>query len=116
MTNVIDFFSRRPLASKQDTEENDRSTSEEGLYIGNIGKNNAAAFVSIIAVLERLSEEIMALSEEFAEYDTLHYDNTERIVTMLKAVNKFDHATQQLMVSEEGHVWIVPKEDEGDEE
>lgn len=106
MTNVIDFFSRRPITTVQDMDVNDLS-SEEGVYIGNIGKDNALAFRSIIAVIENMAVKMQALMDEFNEMEDIHIENTVRTISMLDAEDKFDPEIHELSVSEGGHVWVV---------
>lgn len=101
---IYDFASRRPLESAQDTEANEKV---DGTYIGNIGKENAQAFRSTLAVLESLAQRISDLTDEMDDIGGVHYGNVEYILQLLNKEESFDIENEDLMVGENGHVWIV---------
>ena len=94
------------MDTKQAVEENDIRSKVDGRYVGSIGRNNAIAFQQTIAAIEALADNIITLQEALDEQADIHEANTEHIVKMLD-VKTFDMETQELMVSEDGHVWIV---------
>jgi hypothetical protein len=109
MAKVYDFASKRRLDTKQDTTKNDAEAAN-GRYLGNIGVENAKRFKDVLSVVEGIMERFFEVQDELDEMAALHLTNMEYISRMLKADVDLDE--NELMVSEEGHVWVVPVEDD----
>jgi hypothetical protein len=112
---VYDFRSRRPLQTHQNVVENEKEV-EGGRYIGNIGKNNAKAFQTTLAVLEGVLERYAEIQDELVEVTNLHVSNMDYVLSMLRYKEQFNEEFDELMVDEKGNVWVVPFQIEEDED
>jgi hypothetical protein len=106
---VIDLFTRKPLTTTQDTEQNDEQTSEVGRFAGSISKEKAESLRIHQESTESLGAQIDNLMGDYLFMLDLHNTNMQYVIEKLRI--KYDPETEIIMVSEDGKVWVVPRED-----
>lgn len=114
MNNVYSFRTKKQLG-KQDTKANDELASK-GRYVGCLPNEDA---VDMRAQQDKLIVEQQQINELIEDFDW-HYSeymiNVCKVLTYLGVdLSTFDTATDKLMIGEDGHVWIIKKE-EGEKE
>ena len=95
----------------QDTKANDRRTEEMGRYIGSIHKDNADVLRSRMQMLSARSTQIEAMIKQFEVDYRDHFAEMSHILHLLGVgelgAMKFDPRTQDIMISENGDLWII---------
>lgn len=106
---VVDIFSRSAMdEERQDTKANDRLTEEQGHYIGSIHKDNADILRNRMRMLSARSTQIEAMIKQFEVDYRDHFAEMAHILHLLGMDGvKFDPRTQDIMISENGDLWII---------
>lgn len=110
MGKIINLFTGKPLDVAQDKEHNDEVTSEHGKFVGSLDEKAADIVLSHQALTESLGNRIDELMGEYLYMLDQHHSNIKSVLEIL-GVKKFDPEREMVMVSEEGKVWIVERED-----
>lgn len=108
MSNIIDFFSRKPVRL-QDTESNDKEAKDEGVYVGQIHEVNAEMIRNVGVVLDIKARQMQELVAEWEELATDYHNMIDKVVSTL-GIQGYDPTKQKLQVSEDGHCWLVDRE------
>lgn len=117
MKNIIDLYSRQQFGklNQQNHKENDALTTDYGHYLGVLKRSDTTSFRNLIDHLQFLSSQIEGLSklwdfkkEEVSEL-TSYYLSYLNINNKLKQRINLDK--DQVMVSEDGHVWVIFQEE-----
>lgn len=113
---IVDIFSGKPMDTiHQNTEENDRLVQENGKYVGHIHKNIAKVFRDRMRLLDAKSDQIDRLVEEWEQLVQHHTRELANLFVMLDVdPGTFNPEHHGVMISEDGHVWIVDLPKSGD--
>jgi len=105
---IIDLFTRRVLS--QDTAKNDKKAEDKGVYLGHVHKDTAIKVRALKAVLDAQETQIEHLVNEWEEMTQDYYYAIDQILELLDA-EAYDLFTQEMSISKDGHIWIVPLDD-----
>lgn len=106
---VVDMFSRTAMdVNQQNTKANDKLTEEHGRYIGSVHKDTAEEIRNRMQSLNSRSMQIEAMIQGWETDYKAHMLNLYSIMKMLGVkVEDFNPQTQEVMISENGDMWIV---------
>jgi hypothetical protein len=108
MGDVVSLHTKQQLG-KQDTVANDK-LAEKGTYIGCLPKLEAEMIRSTQGTLGTKKALIDELIDEFDKGYTDYLINVCKILSFLgQSIASFNSATDDLMVGEDGHVWITKR-------
>lgn len=111
MGKVISLKSGKQLGGS-DSKENDELASRKGEYIGSLPLKVAK---EIREFQDKLSVEqiyINQLIEEFEEhYKQYIYEINSNLTKFNYVIKSFNHETENLLIGEDGHMWIVKNSD-----
>lgn len=108
--SVIDLFSRKRIdTTNQDTKDNDTKASE-GIYLGHVQREIAEIVRDSETLLEAKASQIDDMVDQWERMAMGHFTLIDHVLQILD-VGGFDPQTHTLSISEDGHVWVVPKEE-----
>ncbi len=112
--NVYDFYSKKNMQdlAKVDYQGNEEAVEELGRYVGNLPKRETKEVRNLIQQLTVKKAQIDAMIQE---WDTLYQGYSYMLVGVLVTLNvtegQFNPDRDDIYVGEDGHVWIVNRED-----
>lgn len=106
---VIDFFSKADMNDHgQDTEKNDEITAKLGRFIGALSPRDTEAYLASTTALKVRSEQISAMVQKWEQDYFKHVQHTYSLLHLMGIKEAdFDPEKQDVMVGEDGKVWIV---------
>ncbi|MGV8980525.1 hypothetical protein [Clostridium sp.] len=111
MCKVISLKSRNQLGGN-DYKKNDELASRKGDYIGMLPLTVAKELRELQANLNMEEIQINQLVEEFDEhYKQYLYEIGTTLKKYNYVTNSFNPETKQLLIGEDGHMWVVNNSD-----
>lgn len=111
MCKIISLKSRNQLGGN-DYKKNDKIANRHGEYIGMLPLNVAK---ELRVLQDNLNIEVIQLNQLTEEFEGHHKQYLYEIGTTLKkynyATNSFNPVTNQLLIGEDGHMWVVNNND-----
>jgi predicted secreted protein len=108
---VVDMFSRKTMdITNQDTAKNEQQASE-GTYVGHIHKETADLVRKSETELEARASQIDAMVAQWEQFAMAHFGLIDQVLQILD-IDGFDPRIHAVSISEDGHVWVVPRKDE----
>lgn len=109
MSKVIDFFTRKPMEPVY-TKDNDDSTMEGGVYYGHVHKSQASVVRNMATLLEAKAQQLDELSKQWEELAVTYYHMIDEVLVLLEMPG-YDPRTHEFQISEDGHCWLVEREE-----
>lgn len=111
MARVISLKSGKRL-NRQDTKSNDKLANQKGRYIGVLPSEDAEFMRKWH---DRMICEQAQINELIDEYEKTHMQYLTDLTSMLLYLgfdpDSFDPIKERMFISEDGHIWIVDKEE-----
>lgn len=108
---VIQLFGRQLLG----TPVTDKQIEHEGEYLGVLPKNLSDRFRVEGLALQARQEEIEDILGAWLDDYSAHIDRVNGAIKGLRFVDEFRPLEQRLFIDQDGHVFIVDNEDDGDD-
>lgn len=111
MDNVIDFFSKRSYKNltTKDFQKNDELTEKHGIYLGCLKHQDTKEMRNLIAEMDFKREQIDKLTVEWENQQFQYQELLQHCLGYLNLPRSIsiNHEKDSVMVSEEGHSWVI---------
>lgn len=111
--NILDFFTRKSYEeiTTSNFEQNDQLTEKYGVYLGCLNKIHTHNLRTLVSQMEFISEQINKLTLDCDELHSEHQKLLKYCLSTLgkanSKVNNVNLSDDTIMISEDGHVWVI---------